>query len=114
MTSGLEPAGSPGAFRLTGPAGFRQAAQLLAASARLFDSAPAVTIDLAGVTAVDSATLALLLEWQWQGRQRGRPVTFTGTPPGLAALARLSRVDRLLAANGQSPSSAPAGSSSSS
>jgi phospholipid transport system transporter-binding protein len=104
--TGLAADGDGGRFRLTGPAGFRQAAALLAAGERLFDTAPAVTVDLAGVTAVDSATLALLLEWQRQGRHRGRPVAFTGMPERLAALAQLSGVAGLLA--GASPG-APAG-----
>lgn len=102
--TGLAADGGGGRFRLTGPAGFRQAAALLAAGERLFDAAPAVTVDLAGVTAVDSATLALLLEWQRQGRQRGRPVAFTGMPGRLAALAQLSGVAGLLA--GASPGAA--------
>jgi phospholipid transport system transporter-binding protein len=95
--TGLAAAGDGGQFRLTGPAGFRQAAALLAAGERLFASAPAVTVDLTGVTAVDSATLALLLEWQRQGRKRGRPVAFANMPGRLAALAQLSGVAALLA-----------------
>ena len=110
MSSALEPAGAPGQFRLTGPAGFRHAARLLEAGNRLFDAAPTISVDLSGVTDVDSATLALLLEWQRLGNRRGRPVAFTGMPSRLAALAKLSGVAQLLASasDGQGAASAPA------
>lgn len=103
MSPGLAPAGAPGRFRLEGAAGFGQARGLLAAGERLFASLPAVTVDLGGVTQVDSATLALLLEWRRLAVRRGQAVTYTGLPGRLAALARLSGVAGLLGVGAAGP-----------
>lgn len=56
-------------------------------------------IDLAGVTAVDSAGLALLLEWQ--ARRRGRALAMQNAPHALLRLARLCEADDLLRLSGQ-------------
>jgi phospholipid transport system transporter-binding protein len=96
VTEGLQPAGAPGQFRLAGRAGFAEAKRLLAASRQLFAAAPAVTVDLAGLTHVDSATLALLLEWRRVAARSGKRVAYTGLPARLKALAKLSGVAALL------------------
>lgn len=98
MSVGLAPAALPGQFRLEGPAGFAQARALLAAGEQLFAGLPAVSVDLAGVTHVDSATLALLLEWRRLAGRNGQVVTYTGLPERLVALARLSGVAALIGA----------------
>lgn len=110
MSDGLVAGDVAGEFRLTGPAGFARAAVLLPTGAALFAAAPVATVDLTGVTSVDSATLALLLEWQRQAGRVGRTVTFTGMPVRLAALARLSGVAGLLALAGGPQGSGVAGS----
>jgi phospholipid transport system transporter-binding protein len=46
-------------------------------------------IDLSGVTEVDSAALALLLEWRRQAASAGAKVRITNIPQSLAALADL-------------------------
>lgn len=108
----LEPAG-PGRFALRGEVSFATAGPLLDAGVRAFAGQPAVTVDLAAVTRVDSAGLALLLEWLRQGRAAGRSTRFTGLPDKLLAIARLAGVDALLA-GGHSTSSAVSVSASSS
>jgi len=55
-----------------------------------------LTIDLAGVTTVDSAAVALLLAWQRAAAGQGKRLTFLGIPPGLASLADLYGVGGLL------------------
>ena len=106
MSPGLTPAGAPGQFRLEGAAGFGQARTLLAAGERLFSGIPAVSVDLGGVTQVDSATLALLLEWRRLAARQGHAVAYTGLPERLVALARLSGVSGLIGADGASPAGA--------
>lgn len=114
MSPGLAPGGAPGQFRLEGAAGFGQVRALLAAGERLFAGQPAVSVDLGGVTQVDSATLALLLEWRRFASSRGYAVTYTGLPDRLVALARLSGVADLIGAGSPaSGSTQGAGSSSS-
>jgi phospholipid transport system transporter-binding protein len=103
VSPGLTPAGAAGQFRLEGAAGFGQARTLLAAGERLFAGWPAVSVDLAGVTQVDSATLALLLEWRRLAARRGHAVTYTGLPARLVALARLSGVAGLIGAADAAP-----------
>lgn len=93
----------PGRYSLAGPVGFRNAGELLAASSALIQGEPRIEVDLGGVTQVDSAGLALLLEWLSQARRQGQVVTFAGVPEKLRALARLSGVEEMLADGDPSP-----------
>jgi phospholipid transport system transporter-binding protein len=52
--------------------------------------------DLSAVTEVDSAAVALLLEWQRQAIARGDRLRLAGVPADIASLARLYGVDSLL------------------
>jgi phospholipid transport system transporter-binding protein len=54
-------------------------------------------VDLAGLTRVDSAGLALLVDWLAWARGARRQLVFAATPPALQALARLSGLEELLA-----------------
>ncbi len=54
------------------------------------------SIDLAGVTTVDSAAVATLLAWQRTARREGKTLTFTNLPDGLRSLAELYGVIDLL------------------
>jgi phospholipid transport system transporter-binding protein len=54
------------------------------------------TIDLAGVTSVDSAAVALLLAWQRAASGQGKRLNFVGVPSGIVGLASLYGVDALL------------------
>jgi phospholipid transport system transporter-binding protein len=53
-------------------------------------------IDLAGVSAGDSAGLALLIEWLSVARSVKRPLRYENIPSQLQQLARLSEVEELL------------------
>lgn len=97
----LEPAGEA-RFLVRGPVVFATAGELLAASERLFNGNGALVIDLSAVSDADSAGLALLIEWLRMGQQGSRPVSFTGIPDKLEAIARLSGVAGMLAGNGES------------
>jgi phospholipid transport system transporter-binding protein len=90
-----------GQLALSGPLVFTTASELLDVSRGLFAGSTAISIDLAGVTRIDSAGLALLLEWLRWGWAEGRTVRFTALPEKLLAIARLSGVeDMLVKANG--------------
>ena len=56
------------------------------------------TVDLAEVSEMDSALLALLLAWLREARQQERPLAFANLPTSLRTIARLYGVDRLLPA----------------
>ena len=54
------------------------------------------SVDLAGVTEMDSALLALLLAWMREAKSRNRSLTLANPPQALSTIARLYRVDTLL------------------
>ena len=85
-----------GLITVKGPVTFVTAGTLLASGKALFTGQAAVTVNLHEVTNVDSAGLALLLEWLRQARAERRTVTFQGIPDKLFAIARLSGVEALL------------------
>ena len=54
------------------------------------------TIDLAEVSEMDSALLALLLAWLRDAKARDKPVVFANLPESLRTIAKLYGVDALL------------------
>jgi phospholipid transport system transporter-binding protein len=56
------------------------------------------TIDLSGVTEVDSSALSLLLEWRRDAARSGRTLRFAKLPGNLQSLAKLYGVTELLSA----------------
>jgi phospholipid transport system transporter-binding protein len=59
---------------------------------------PALSMDLSGVEAVDSAAVALLLGWQRQAQAQGVSLHFENLPANLLSLAKLYGVAELLPA----------------
>lgn len=59
-----------------------------------------LTIDFAGVDAVDSAAVALLLEWRRQAQKLGKKLEFVNLPAPLISLATLYGVEDLIQASG--------------
>ncbi len=55
-----------------------------------------LTIDFAGVTDVDSAAVALLLDWRRMAMKRGKTLLFVNLPANLLALAELYGVAEIL------------------
>ncbi|MBT8061207.1 MAG: STAS domain-containing protein, partial [Gammaproteobacteria bacterium] len=60
------------------------------------------TVDLSDVTRVDSAGLALLLEWQARAHKRHKALRIVNAPDDLIRLADLSEAKDLLGLNGRS------------
>ncbi len=60
-----------------------------------------IEVDLSAVTDVDSAALALLLEWQRRLGARGANLVLTGIPAGLTALIRLYGLEEILRQAGE-------------
>jgi phospholipid transport system transporter-binding protein len=90
-------AACPGHFGLSGDVGFHDAARLLREGDAAFGDLKHVEIDLAQVARVDSAGLALLLEWSVAARATGRALRYRNVPPAIASLAGISDVAELLA-----------------
>lgn len=89
-----------GQFALSGDLVFESAPRLLLEGEAAFGATGRAEIDLARVGRIDSAGLALLLEWSIAARAGGRSVGYRNMPAGLAALAGISEVAELLPATG--------------
>jgi phospholipid transport system transporter-binding protein len=88
-----------GCYRLQAPLQFTTVARLRAQGLELIASAQGeLTVDLSAVPAVDSAGLALLIEWLARARAGGMRLRYQQAPAALLALARLSEVEPLLGA----------------
>jgi phospholipid transport system transporter-binding protein len=94
-----------GQFVLEGPVTFATAGELLATSNELFAGLPELSLDLSGVTRVDSAALALLLEWLGQAQRDGRALRIHAIPDRLRSVARLTGTDDIIDACGNGGSS---------
>jgi phospholipid transport system transporter-binding protein len=85
-----------GRARVTGTLHFATVSGLLGAGIEALGGGRAAVIDLSGVTASDSAGLALLIEWVSAAKGANRPLRFEHVPSQLLQLARLSEVEDLL------------------
>jgi phospholipid transport system transporter-binding protein len=93
------PGAVAGVYRLEAPLTFASVASLRAHGLELIQAADnGLTLDLHAVPAVDSAGLALLIDWLAEARLRSRPLKYAQLPETLIALARLSDVEKLLVA----------------
>jgi phospholipid transport system transporter-binding protein len=96
-------AGEQGCANLTGALTFESTPSLYKESENLFKSpAPISSINLSGVTAVDSAGLALLLEWQAAQQTVSNNLRYLNAPSSLMSLARLCDAIELLNMTGRS------------
>lgn len=86
-----------GRFRLSGAAILPTVTLLRATGLRAFAaSAGDIVVDLSAISRVDSAGLALLIDWLAWARAASRVLRFVSPPGSLLALARLSDVEALL------------------
>ena len=84
---------------LTGALSFETLPAVLAQSAQYTarsDLPERLTIDFAGITAVDSSAVALLLEWRREAMRLKRVLEFVNLPANLLALATLYGVAELI------------------
>jgi phospholipid transport system transporter-binding protein len=84
-----------GRCTLQGPVTANDIVSLLAQGAERF-TGPRVTVDLSGVTEVDSSALSLLLEWRREAVRNGREIRYLNLPASLKSLADLYGVTELL------------------
>ncbi len=85
-----------GRFRLEGEVGFATVMHLLHESRPQFEHEPYVRLDFSGVESIDSAGLALVIEWMREVQHKGHSLEISHPPQRLLALARISDVERLL------------------
>jgi len=83
--------------QLQAPLRFSTVAALRGQGLALIDAAAAeLTINLSGVSASDSAGLALLIDWLARARAARKTLRYVQPPEALRALARLSDVETLI------------------
>ncbi len=85
-----------GKFAITGVMTFATAEKILRASEDPFEDHSQLEIDLSGITASDSAGLALLLEWVTWANHSVREIRFMHMPEKILAIARTTEVENLL------------------
>lgn len=88
--------GGQGLLLVEGVLDFATVPALAAEGERLLPASGRVEIDLSGVTAANSAGLALLLEWLEIARRRNLGLRFRDLPDPLVRLARLTNLTNLL------------------
>jgi phospholipid transport system transporter-binding protein len=86
-----------GRCTLQGPVTAENVVSLLAQGAQRFNG-PLVTVDLSGVTEVDSTALSLLLEWRREAVRNGREIRYSNLPASLKSLAELYGISELIGA----------------
>jgi phospholipid transport system transporter-binding protein len=86
-----------GVLDMTSVPTLSDAAPKLVDSCNLVD-APEVLVDLCDVTRMDSAGLALLVDWQGQARGRRTKLRFRNLPAGIAAIAEVYGLGAVLPA----------------
>lgn len=84
-----------GRCTVQGPVTANNVLSLLAQGAERFTGSR-VTVDLSGVTEVDSSALSLLLEWRREAIRSGREIHYHNLPASLRSLADLYGVTELL------------------
>ena len=86
-------------LRITGALDFETLPAVIAEAEKYVARAelpPRLTIDLSGVTGVDSSAVALLLDWRRRAIERRVALEFAHLPENLLALARLYGVADLI------------------
>ena len=83
-------------FRLRGRLGFAAVPGILASGRQMFPASGAVRLDLGGLESVNSAGLALLLEWQHEFKGSGRELQLLNIPATLVNIARVSELEPIL------------------
>jgi len=84
---------------LSGPVTLENVAQVLQEGLQQIREG-ARTVDLGGVTELDSSLLAMLLAWLREAKQRNAETAFANLPQGLETIARLYGVEGLLPSAG--------------
>lgn len=91
-----------GCISLAGPMTFESVPSVYKEAENVFQDGPAaLLIDLSGITAADSAGLALLLEWQAMQQAASRDMEIRNAPSGLLSLARLCEADDVMKISGR-------------
>lgn len=87
--------GDPDTWTVAGPLTFSSVPELQERSLEWFSSPPAA-LDLAGVERIDSAGIALVIEWARRAKLADADMRLVNVPAGMTALSKTTGLDRLL------------------
>ncbi len=88
---------NPGEYQLQGSLNLDSVVRLLTQSEMMFHKTPdSLTVDLATVQRVESAGLALLVEWRRRAGLADKQIRYLNVPSQLIDIAQLSGVDDIL------------------
>ena len=87
---------APDRLRASGELGFATAAHALRAGIEQIGRDGEQVVDLSGVTAGDSAGVAVLVEWISAAAAAGMGLRYENVPPQMLAIARISDLEDLL------------------
>ena len=85
-----------GRWVLSGHLDFETVPSLLAHPGAHMQRGGDIRVDLAGVTRVDSAGLALMVEWLRESKRKGLAITFDNVPKQLQSIARICGLEDIL------------------
>lgn len=86
-----------GAWAVSGPLDMESVPSVLRQARALFDD-PSVVVDLKAVDRIDSAGLALIVNWLREAHRRAVTLRVQNIPARMASLARVCGLDKLLPA----------------
>ncbi|MBT8116801.1 MAG: STAS domain-containing protein [Gammaproteobacteria bacterium] len=81
---------------LSGELDFETVPSLLAHEGAHMQRGSGIYVDFAKVTRVDSAGLALMIEWLRESERKGLVITYDNVPPQLLSIARLCGLEDIL------------------
>lgn len=88
-------------WKVAGELTFASVPEVQERSLERFSSPPAA-LDLAGVERIDSAGIALIIEWARRAKLSGVTMHLVNVPAGMTALTKTTGLDRLLNIDGAS------------
>ncbi|BBA34063.1 STAS domain protein [Methylocaldum marinum] len=92
-----------GNYRLKGELSFSTAKDALKTTSTLFAPASRLCFDLSGVSRVDSAGVALLLEWMRRAAKARSELRYRHLPQHVREIARVSGIEHLISADSPEP-----------
>lgn len=85
----------PRSWTVTGELTFASVPEIQESSPEYFSSPPE-TLDMAGVTRIDSAGIALVVEWSRRARLAGKSMRVVNVPAGMMSLSKTTGLISLL------------------
>ena len=84
-------------FLIAGELNLATVSEALSESSQLFKSGSRITVDLINVNHVDSAGIALLVEWLGMAKHQTKKLEYRNIPKQMLAIARISGLEGVLA-----------------